>query len=81
MTPEEKDLAREKLGLNDAIYVQYIKWLKEAFKGNFGISFKYKQDVRSVISGRITNTLILGCIGFICLLYTSGSLPGQNLRL
>ena len=67
MTPQEKDLAREKLGLNDAIYVQYIKWLKEAFKGNFGISFKYKQDVLSVISGRITNTLILGGIGFILL--------------
>ena len=32
---------------------------------NFGISFKYKQDVVEVIGGRIGNTLVLGGIGFI----------------
>ncbi len=54
----------EKLGLNEPIHVQYVKWLGNAFHGNFGISFKYKQDVLEVISGRIVNTLLLGGIGF-----------------
>lgn len=65
MSVEEKDIAREKLGLNEPIYVQYGKWLNGAVHGDFGISYKYKQDVLEVISQRVLNTLILGGIGYI----------------
>ena len=65
MSVEEKDRARERLGLNEPIYIQYGKWIKNAFHGDFGISYKYKQDVMEVISLRIKNTLILGGIGYI----------------
>ena len=65
MSPKEREWAMEKLGLNEPIHVQYVKWLGNAFHGNFGISFKYKQDVLEVISGRIVNTLLLGGIGFL----------------
>ncbi len=65
MSVEEKEAAREKLGLNDPIHVQYVRWLQNALKGDFGISYKYKQDVTEVIGSRIGNTLILGGIGFV----------------
>ena len=65
MSPAEREWAMEKLGLNEPIYVQYIKWIKNAVQGDFGISFKYKQDVLEVIQGRIVNTLLLGGIGFL----------------
>lgn len=65
MSPKEREWALKKLGLNEPIHVQYIKWLGQAFHGNFGISFKYKQDVLKVIRGRIVNTLLLGGIGFL----------------
>ena len=65
MSVEEKDAARERLGLNDPIHVQYVKWLENALKGDFGRSLKYKQDVMETIGDRIGNTLILGGIGFI----------------
>ena len=65
MSPAEKDAAREKLGLNDPIHIQYIRWAQNALKGDFGISFKYKQSVTKVIGQRINNTLILGGIGFV----------------
>ena len=65
MSPEEREWAMGKLGLNEPISVQYVKWVKNAFHGEFGISFKYKQDVVDVIGGRIGNTLVLGGIGFI----------------
>ncbi len=67
MSPQEREWAMEKLGLNEPIYVQYVKWAENALHGDFGISFKYKQDVTEVISGRIGNTLILGGIGFLCI--------------
>ena len=65
MSPEEREWAMEKLGLNEPISVQYAKWVKNAFHGEFGISFKYKQNVTEVISGRIGNTLLLGGLGFL----------------
>lgn len=65
MHPEEKEAAREKLGLNDPISLQYLRWLEKAAHGDFGISYKYKQDVLTVIGSRIGNTLILGGIGFL----------------
>ena len=65
MSVAEKEAAREKLGLNDPIHVQYVRWLENAAKGDFGISYKYKQDVMVVIGQRIGNTLVLGGIGFV----------------
>ena len=65
MSVEEHEHAMERLGLNEPIPVQYVKWLGNAFQGDFGISYKYKQDVLTVIEGRLVNTLLLGGIGFI----------------
>ena len=65
MSVEEKEAAREKLGLNDPVHVQYVRWLENALRGNFGISYKYKQDVMDVIGDRIGYTLALGGIGFV----------------
>lgn len=65
MTVEEKAVAREKLGLNDPIHIQYLRWAENALRGDFGISYKYKQDVLTVIGQRIGNTLLLGGVGFV----------------
>lgn len=65
MSVEEKQWARDKLGLNDPLPTQYVRWLENALKGDFGISYKYKQDVLTVIAKRIGNTLILGGLGFV----------------
>ena len=65
MSVEEKNWVREKLGLNDPIPTQYLRWLQGAVKGEFGISYKYKQPVTQVIGKRIGNTLILGGTGFV----------------
>ena len=71
MSPEERSWAEEKLGLDDGIAVQYVRWLKEAAHGDFGISYKYKQDVVTVIRNRVGNTLLLGGIGFLLIFFGS----------
>lgn len=63
MSPERREWAEEKLGLKDSVYVQYLRWLGNAFRGDFGISYKYKMDVAEVVKSRIGNTVILGGIG------------------
>ena len=71
MSPEEREWAEEKLGLNDKISVQYARWIRQAFHGNFGISYKYKMDVLEVLKSRIGNTLVLGGIGFLIIFFGS----------
>ena len=39
MSVEEHEHAMERLGLNEPIPVQYVKWLGNAFKGEFVISY------------------------------------------
>lgn len=65
MSAEERQWAETKLGLQDPLFVQYVRWLENALRGNFGISYKYKMDVVQVIGERIGNTLLLGGIGFV----------------
>ncbi|MEG1312218.1 MAG: ABC transporter permease [Romboutsia sp.] len=65
MSTIEKEHAIEKLGLDEPIHIQYSKWISNALKGNFGISFKYKQDVGTVIGDVYINTIILGGLGYI----------------
>lgn len=65
MSMEEREKATDKLGLNEPIYVQYVMWIKNALKGNFGISYKYKRDVILVIKGVYKNTIILGGLSYI----------------
>lgn len=67
MSPEEREWAEDKLGLNDPITVQYVRWLGNALHGEFGISYKYKMDVKAVIGERIGNTVLLGGVGFVCI--------------
>ena len=71
MTPAEREWAEEKLGLNDSISVQYLRWLENALRGDVGISYKYKMDVTEVISSRVGNTLLLGGIGFVLIFILS----------
>ncbi|WP_368072652.1 ABC transporter permease [uncultured Clostridium sp.] len=65
MSIEQKEKAMSKLGLNEPIYIQYGKWLKNSISGDFGISYKYKRDVKDVILDVYKNTVILGGLAYI----------------
>lgn len=65
MSAEDKEAAREKLGLNDPIPTQYVRWVQNALHGDFGISYKYRRPVTQMVKERIGNTLLLGGIGFV----------------
>ncbi len=65
MNTAQKQAAMEKLGLNDPIHQQYIYWISDAAHGNYGISYKYKQDVTTVIGDVYINTVILGGFAYV----------------
>ncbi len=47
VTPGELERVRNEMGLNDPLVVQYFRFLKNAVKGDFGISYYTKQPVLS----------------------------------
>lgn len=57
--------AKERWGLDEPVYLQYLKFLRSAAQGDFGRSFKYDQPVLEVISARIPATLELASFSVV----------------
>ncbi|KAA0966731.1 ABC transporter permease [Sporosarcina sp. ANT_H38] len=58
---EEREVVYEKYGLNDPIPVQYVRYMGNLAKGDFGVSFQYKgADVASLIFNKLEYSMILG---------------------
>jgi peptide/nickel transport system permease protein len=47
VTPEDLEKVRREMGLDDPLHIQYLRYLKDAIKGNLGISYYTKQSVLS----------------------------------
>ena len=56
---ERREEIRDKLGINDPIYVQFYNFLENIVQGNFGISYQLKRPVSDLISERMPATLEL----------------------
>ncbi len=63
--PEAVQATRDKLGLNDPLYVQYKNFISNILKGDFGISIRTKRPVLDEILGRYRYTLILAVGGTV----------------
>ena len=62
---ENLERVREKYDLNESVFKQYAEWVKNAFTGNFGTSYRYNKPVSYMIGLRLPNTLKLGFIAFV----------------
>ena len=58
-TSDQINAIREKLGLNEPIWTQFIIWISDVLRGNFGESFFFKKTVAELIAQRIEPTLAL----------------------
>ena len=59
MTDADRIALKHSLGLDQAMPIQYVKWLGLALQGNLGMSFFSKQPVLLMIQQRLPLTLIL----------------------
>ncbi len=59
MTQQEIDRIRDKLGLNDPLPVQYVRYLTNLLKGDMGKSVRSRSDVSYEIMQRLPDTIIL----------------------
>lgn len=72
---------RKKLGLNDPIPMQYVKWGNRVLHGELGDSIRYKRPVMDLIKERMPNTVLLGTVSLIItylLAFPLGILAGRK---
>ncbi len=64
---EEAAALRAYFGLGEPMHIQYLKWMGQIFRGNFGMSFQYRIPVLAVIGERmlLTVLLALGTLVFV----------------
>lgn len=61
LSEEQREAVYEQYGLNDPIPVQYVRYMGNLAKGDFGTSFQYKgADVMTLIINKLEYSLILG---------------------
>ena len=61
----EREAVRSALGLNDAVAVQFARFVGRAVQGDFGISYRYGQPVAELLWQRFPATLELSVIAML----------------
>lgn len=75
MTQEVIDQIRRNLGLDQPLYVQYVKWIRAMLTGEFGYSTSLTLPVRDVLLSTVPNTLVLSACA-LAIAFVAGILLG-----
>jgi len=64
-TLEDRERLREDLGLNDPVPIQFVNFLVNASRGDFGISYRLQRPVSDLLAERLPATLELVAVSAI----------------
>ncbi|KZE33647.1 ABC transporter permease [Chelatococcus daeguensis] len=59
---EDIELVRRTYGLDRPLVVQYVEWLWNTLRGDFGTSIYFKTDVATLVFAKLPTTLLLGVL-------------------
>jgi peptide/nickel transport system permease protein len=59
VSAEEADALRQQYGLDQPLYVQYLRWMGMVLQGNFGMALEYSRPVSEVIGDRLWLTMVV----------------------
>jgi len=71
VTPAEREALRDRLGLNDPFFYQYLRFVKNAARGDLGLSFFHKKSALKVILSKAPATLELVFVSALILIFVS----------
>jgi ABC-type dipeptide/oligopeptide/nickel transport system permease component len=63
-TPQDAENLTRKFGLDKPLMIQYLNYLKNVCKGDFGASFRFNEPALKVLFERFPATLYLGLVAF-----------------
>jgi peptide/nickel transport system permease protein len=64
-TPEAAALLRQKLGLDEPVHVQYVRWFGNILTGDFGTSIATGESVTGAIATGLPKTLSIALLSFL----------------
>ena len=67
-TPDQVEAVRHSLGLDQPIFVQYLRWAGAALTGDLGNSIFYQAPITSVIADHAETSILLACITMVWVL-------------
>ncbi len=59
LSQETREAVRKSWGLDQSIWSQYVTYIVNLVRGDFGISFHYQRPVWEVLDEKVVNTLVL----------------------
>jgi peptide/nickel transport system permease protein len=59
---EQLEAYREAFGLNDPLPVQYVNWLADFVRGDWGVSFSTRTEIFPLVMERLQNSLMLAAV-------------------
>jgi peptide/nickel transport system permease protein len=65
ITPEQMQALRHKFGLDKILPLQYVDWIGNVLRGDFGLSIFYNTTVGDLVKERLPVTMHLGIASFI----------------
>ena len=72
ISPEQLDIIREEMGLNQNIFLRYINWLFNFLSGNPGNAYSFRgESISTLISHRLPVTITLSLLSIFLILIIS----------
>jgi len=65
VSQETVDQMRANFGLDRPLHIQYVRWLGNIVRGDFGYSFAFQVPVLWLINTRLLNTLLLNVVALV----------------
>jgi len=65
ITADQVAALRHEYGLDQPVWVQYLKWMQNLLTGNLGLSLEYQRPNSELIGERLTLTLVLALLAFV----------------
>ena len=65
VTPEQEEALRQKLRLDRPLVIQYLLWLTDLARGDFGKTLLAEQDVNKVVGDKLGATVQLGIVSWV----------------
>jgi peptide/nickel transport system permease protein len=65
ISAEQVDALRREYGLDQPVWIQYLKWMENLAKGNLGLSLEYQRPNAELIGERLVLTMVLALLSFV----------------
>ncbi len=62
---EQIEALRREYGLDQPLYIQYLKWMRNLAQGNLGLSLEYQRPNAELIGERLVLTVVLAAFAFV----------------